>query len=69
MKSQPSPRILASIEDVAERYDVHPKTIRRRIADGTVPAYRVGRQIRIDLAEADAAMLRPIPTHFRGAAA
>jgi excisionase family DNA binding protein len=46
----------------AQRYGVHPKTIRRMIARGELKAYRLGsRSIRIDLDELDA-MLRPIPT-------
>jgi len=37
-------------------------TIRRRIADGSLKAYRFGpRQIRIDLADLEA-MFRPIPS-------
>lgn len=33
--------------DVADRLGVSVKTVRRRIADGTIPAVRVGRLIRI----------------------
>jgi len=41
---------------------VSQKTIRRRIADGTLTGYRMGpRLIRVDLNELDA-LLRPIPT-------
>jgi len=55
-------RRLGSIADAAELAGVNPKTIRRRIADGTLNGYRVGpRLIRVDLAELDA-LLRPIPT-------
>ena len=54
-------RRLASLSSAAERYDVHPRTLRRRIADGTLKAYRVGRLVKVDLAEADDALLRPIP--------
>jgi excisionase family DNA binding protein len=32
---------------VAEDYGVSVKTLRRRIAEGTLPAYRVGGQVRI----------------------
>lgn len=56
------PRELASIAVAAERYDVNPRTIRRRIADGTLTGYRIGRIIKVDLLEADEVMLRPIPT-------
>lgn len=30
-----------SLADAAERYDVNPETIRRRIADGTIPGYQL----------------------------
>ncbi len=53
------PRI--SIADAAVRLGVSPKTVRRRIADGSLPAYRVGPHlVRLDPAEVDA-LLRPIP--------
>ena len=55
-------RRLARIPDAAEYADVSTKTIRRRIADGTLTGYRFGgRLIRVDLDELDGA-LRPIPT-------
>jgi len=50
-----------SISDAAARYGVHPKTIRRRIADGSLVGYRMGPHlIRLDAAEVEA-LLRPIP--------
>lgn len=55
-------RSLASLAEAAERYDVHPRTLRRRIADGTLTAYRIGRLVKVDLLEADAVLLAPIPT-------
>jgi excisionase family DNA binding protein len=55
-------RKYATIEAEAERLSVDPRTIRRRIADGTITGYRVGpRSIRVDPAEIDAKLLRPIP--------
>jgi excisionase family DNA binding protein len=55
-------RHLVSIGQAAELTAVSTKTIRRRIADGSLTAYRMGpRLIRVDLAELDA-LLRPIPT-------
>lgn len=54
-------RHLASINQAAEYAAVSTKTIRRRIADGTLTGYRFGRVIRIDLDELDDA-IRPIPT-------
>lgn len=55
-------RSLASLASAAQRYDVHPRTLRRRIADGTLTAYRIGSLVKIDLIEADKALLAPIPT-------
>lgn len=56
-------RRLVSIAETAAYASVNPRTIRRRIADGTLNAYRLGpRLIRIDLDEVDA-WLRPIPTN------
>lgn len=36
-----------TIEQASALYDVHPATIRRWIASGRLPAYRVGRLVRI----------------------
>ncbi len=59
---QRSGRRLASLADAADYAAVNPRTIRRRIADGSITGYRVGpRIIRIDLDELDA-LLRPIAT-------
>lgn len=50
-----------SIAEFAARAGVNPKTIRRRISDGTIKAYRVGpRLIRIDPDEIGS-VFRPIP--------
>ena len=50
-----------TIAQAAERAGVSRDTIRRRIADGTLPAVRIGpRLIRIDAADVDA-LMRPIP--------
>ena len=55
-------RRLASIADAADYAACSTKTIRRRIADGTLPAYRLGkRALRVDLNELDDA-LEQIPT-------
>jgi excisionase family DNA binding protein len=51
-----------SLDEAAEVMSLSVKTIRRRIADGTIPAYQCGRRpIRIRLDELEAA-LRPIPS-------
>lgn len=50
-----------ALADAAVRAGVSVKTLRRRIADGTVGAYRVGpRLIRVNVADVDA-LFRPIP--------
>lgn len=51
-----------SLDQAASIMSLSVKTLRRRIADGTIPAYQCGgRPIRIRLDELEAAM-RPIPT-------
>lgn len=64
MSGQPSrtTRRLASLHSAADYAGVHQRTIRRRIADGSLTGYRMGpRLLRVDLDELDA-MLRPIPS-------
>ncbi len=57
-----------SVAQAAERAGVSRDTIRRRIADGSLPAYRLGpKLIRIDAAAVDA-LFRPIPTVRGGVA-
>ncbi len=66
----PAPKLarrLGTIADAADYGRVGPRTIRRRIADGSLTGYRMGpRLIRVDHNELDA-LLTPIPT--AGAAA
>lgn len=57
-----SARSLVSLAVAAERFGVSIKTLRRRIADGTVRGYRVGRLIRVDLDELSATLLVEIPS-------
>ena len=46
----------------AEHLGMHPRTVRNFIAEGRIPAYRVGnRAIRINRREADAALIERIP--------
>ena len=49
---------LIGIRDAADYADVSIKTVRRRIADGTLPAYRVGRLIKVDPADLDRLAVR-----------
>ncbi len=54
--------VYVSLDEAAEIMSLSVKTIRRRIADGTIPAYQCGRRpIRIRLVDLEAA-LRPIPS-------
>ena len=54
--------VYLSLEEAAEVMSLSVKTIRRRVADGTIPAYQCGkRPIRIRLDELEAA-LRRIPS-------
>lgn len=64
-----SHRQLVSLDEAAEHFGCSTKTLRRRIADGTITGYRTGpRAVRIDLNEAEDALLRPIPSARGGAA-
>ncbi|MFL6109485.1 MAG: helix-turn-helix domain-containing protein [Marmoricola sp.] len=57
-----APRRLVNISQAAEYADVHPVTLRRWIAAGLIPAYRVGpRLLKVDINELDA-YLKPIAT-------
>lgn len=59
-------RRLAPISRAAAFAAVHPRTIRRRIADGSLTGYRLGTRIlRVDLDEVER-LLRPIPTAAAG---
>ncbi len=54
-------RRLVTVIDAAEYAACNPRTIRRRITDGSLSGYRMGsRLIRVDLNELDA-LFRPIP--------
>jgi excisionase family DNA binding protein len=53
---------LTSLADAAEQFGISVKTLRRRISDGTVHGYRVGRLIRVDLDELRQRLLIEIPS-------
>lgn len=65
-RSNSRPIRRASIADAAAYVPCSTKTIRRRIADGTLNARRFGKKILVDLDEIDE-LLEPIPTVKRGA--
>lgn len=57
-----------SIPQAAQRWGVHPTTIRRRIADGSLTAYRSGKRlIRLDAGDVDA-LFEAVPTTGRRSA-
>jgi excisionase family DNA binding protein len=64
-KNQPKPvLVLHTVNDAAELLNFSTRTVRRYIAEGLLPAYRVGRGIRISQADIDA-LLKPIATAGR----
>lgn len=52
---------LISLTKAADMFGVSTKTIRRRIADGTVRGYRIGRLIRVDVEEIRDALVVEMP--------
>lgn len=52
---------LMSLAETAKMLDVSVKTLRRRIADGTIHGYRVGRLIHVDLNEVRERLLIEMP--------
>ena len=57
--------VYVSLEEAAEMMSLSTRTIRRRISDGTIPAYQCGRRsIRMRLDEIESAMRR-IPSARR----
>jgi excisionase family DNA binding protein len=58
----PAPARLVPLADAAEYFRVSVKTLRRRIADGTITGYRVGRLIRVDLDELTQSLVVEIPS-------
>jgi excisionase family DNA binding protein len=59
MRPSTSPhRRYASLKDAGLYVGLSQWTIRRRIADGTLTGYRIGRAIRVDLNEVDDRLVR-----------
>lgn len=62
MTTDPPGRRYCTIAEAAEYIGATPAFIRKLIARGDLPAYRIGkRAIRIDIRDVDA-LLKPIPT-------
>lgn len=61
-RSESSIPDLVSLAEAAEHFGVSVKTLRRRIADGTIHGYRVGRLIRVDMRELRERLLVEMPT-------
>lgn len=55
-------RNLVSLAEAASRFGVSTKTLRRRISDGTIHGYKVGRLVRVDLDELDQRIIVEMPT-------
>ncbi|RJS47991.1 helix-turn-helix domain-containing protein [Nocardioides cavernaquae] len=60
------PRRYERLNDAAERLCINPKTLRRRISDGTIVGYRIGRLIMVDPEEVDQKLVRVIPSGYMG---
>jgi excisionase family DNA binding protein len=58
----PSLTHLVPLTDAARHFHVSVKTLRRRIADGTITGYRVGRLVRVDLDELTRRLVVEIPS-------
>jgi excisionase family DNA binding protein len=56
-------RRLVSLDACAAYLGLSRKTVRRYVASGVLPAYRVGRRaLRVDLDVVDRVLVRPLPT-------
>lgn len=58
---EPSMPKLVSLAEAAEQFGISVKTLRRRISDGTVRGYRVGRLIRVDMNDLLENLVEEIP--------
>lgn len=57
---------LVPLAEAAAHLHVSVKTLRRRIADGTITGYRVGRLVRVDLNELTQRLVVTIPSAHSG---
>lgn len=56
---------LVSLAEAARYWDVSPRTVRRRIADGSLRGFKIGRLVKVDINEVDS-LIRPIPSAGNG---
>lgn len=61
LTAEPPARRYASIATAASIYDVDYKTVRRWISRGLIHGYRIGRNVKLDLNEVDANVVKEIP--------
>lgn len=54
MRTENATPTLLSMSELAERWRLSSDTVRRRCQDGTLPAFRVGRSVRIPLTAVEA---------------
>lgn len=60
------PDLFTSLQRGALMYDTSVDTLRRRIRDGSLPAYRNGRLIRVKVSDLEA-LFRPVRSDVRAA--
>lgn len=53
---EPATPAFATLDEESKRLKVHPRTLRKLIAEGEIPAVRVGHQWRLNPEEVDAAL-------------
>ncbi|GAB2465896.1 hypothetical protein GCM10027063_03660 [Promicromonospora xylanilytica] len=56
------PTRLISLREGARAFQISVKTLRRRISDGTITGYKVGRLVRVDPEELASSLISTIPT-------
>ena len=58
MKTQPDETRLLSVEEVARRLNVSPRTVKRRILEGELAAHKIGPQWRIAMRDVESYLRR-----------
>jgi len=62
MSHDKTPARLISLREGALAFQISVKTLRRRISDGTITGYKVGRLVRVDPEELASSLVSTIPT-------